>query len=208
MRAPRPAAQVVDLRERPVGRDVEHEHLDGACATTVALRVRRGSSVAELPDRRPGTDDQLVVDELHLRLALEEEERLGAALALLAEHAARVEVEQGAAGRQPTSRRSAGTRAPRGDGRLIDPAKAHDPGCHRQDRKRSDCPYLMTDGGHRPGPQAPAYSPAMELAEALRTNPSIREFTDEPVDDATVAELLELARFAPSGGNRQPGTWR
>ena len=44
----------------------------------------------------------------------------------------------------------------------------------------------------------------MELADALRTNPSIREFTDEPVDDATVGELLELARFAPSGGNRQP----
>jgi len=44
----------------------------------------------------------------------------------------------------------------------------------------------------------------MELADALRTNPSIRDFTDEPVDDATLAELLELARFAPSGGNRQP----
>ena len=56
-------------------------------------------------------------------------------------------------------------------------------------------------GGRRTGP---AYSPAMELAEALRTNPSIRDFTAEPVPDAVVAELLELARFAPSGGNRQP----
>jgi nitroreductase len=46
----------------------------------------------------------------------------------------------------------------------------------------------------------------MELAEALRTNPSIREFTHEPVPDTVVADLLELARFAPSGGNRQP--WR
>ncbi len=44
----------------------------------------------------------------------------------------------------------------------------------------------------------------MELADALRTNPSIRDFTQEPVDDATVAALLELARFAPTGGNRQP----
>ncbi len=44
----------------------------------------------------------------------------------------------------------------------------------------------------------------MELAEALRTNPSVREFTDEPVSDDVVADLLELARFAPSGGNRQP----
>ena len=44
----------------------------------------------------------------------------------------------------------------------------------------------------------------MDLAEALRTNPSVRDFTDEPITDAEVAELLELARFAPSGGNRQP----
>jgi nitroreductase len=44
----------------------------------------------------------------------------------------------------------------------------------------------------------------MDLAEALRTNPSVRDFTAEPVSDTEVAELLELARFAPSGGNRQP----
>ena len=31
-------------------------------------------------------------------------------------------------------------------------------------------------------------------------------FADEPVDDATVAAILDDARFAPSGGNRQP--WR
>jgi nitroreductase len=44
----------------------------------------------------------------------------------------------------------------------------------------------------------------MDLIEALRTNPAVREFTDEPVSDAELAELLEVARFAPSGGNRQP----
>lgn len=44
----------------------------------------------------------------------------------------------------------------------------------------------------------------MDLIEALRTNPAVREFTDEPVDDAVLAELLDVARFAPSGGNRQP----
>ena len=47
-------------------------------------------------------------------------------------------------------------------------------------------------------------SGGMELAEALRTNPSIRDFTGEAVPDAVVAELLDVARFAPSGGNRQP----
>ena len=44
----------------------------------------------------------------------------------------------------------------------------------------------------------------MDLSEGLRTNPAIRDFTDEPVDDSVIAELLDVARFAPSGGNRQP----
>ncbi|MGP8060679.1 MAG: nitroreductase family protein [Acidimicrobiales bacterium] len=46
----------------------------------------------------------------------------------------------------------------------------------------------------------------MELREALRTTGAVRSFTDSPVPDATVAEILETARFAPSGGNRQG--WR
>lgn len=44
----------------------------------------------------------------------------------------------------------------------------------------------------------------MELLDALRTNPSVRDFTDQPVSDAELVGLLEVARFAPSGGNRQP----
>jgi nitroreductase len=46
----------------------------------------------------------------------------------------------------------------------------------------------------------------MDLSEALRTTGSSRDFTDRPVDDATLAAILDDARFAPSGGNRQP--WR
>ena len=46
----------------------------------------------------------------------------------------------------------------------------------------------------------------MDLTEALRTTGSAREFTDQVVDDATVNAILDDARFAPSGGNRQP--WR
>ena len=46
----------------------------------------------------------------------------------------------------------------------------------------------------------------MDLTEALRTTGTARDFTDQPVDDATVAAILDDARFAPSGGNRQP--WR
>jgi nitroreductase len=43
----------------------------------------------------------------------------------------------------------------------------------------------------------------MELHEALRTTGAVREFTDEPVDDAALGRILDTARFAPSGGNRQ-----
>jgi nitroreductase len=40
----------------------------------------------------------------------------------------------------------------------------------------------------------------------LRTTGAVRKFTDEPVADSVVHDLLDNARFAPSGGNRQP--WR
>jgi nitroreductase len=46
----------------------------------------------------------------------------------------------------------------------------------------------------------------MDLRDALTTTGAVRDFTDEPVDDATLARVLDLARFAPSGGNRQG--WR
>jgi len=46
----------------------------------------------------------------------------------------------------------------------------------------------------------------MDLIEALRTTGAIREYTDEPVDDATIARILDNARFAPNGGNAQ--SWR
>lgn len=46
----------------------------------------------------------------------------------------------------------------------------------------------------------------MELRDALRTTGAIRRFSDAPVEDAIIAELLDDARFAPSGGNRQ--AWR
>lgn len=46
----------------------------------------------------------------------------------------------------------------------------------------------------------------MELYDVMRTTPATRAFTDEAVDDATLARMLEHARFAPNGGNRQG--WR
>jgi nitroreductase len=46
----------------------------------------------------------------------------------------------------------------------------------------------------------------MELLEALRTTGAVREFTAEPVPDRVLRRVLDAARVAPSGGNRQG--WR
>lgn len=43
----------------------------------------------------------------------------------------------------------------------------------------------------------------MELRQVMRTMPSVREYTDQPVSDDVVYDVLDNARFAPSGGNRQ-----
>ena len=43
----------------------------------------------------------------------------------------------------------------------------------------------------------------MELNEVMRTAFAARKFTGEPLPDAVLHEILEHARFAPSGGNRQ-----
>jgi nitroreductase len=46
----------------------------------------------------------------------------------------------------------------------------------------------------------------MDLEEALRTTSAVREFTDQAVPDEVLWQVLDTARFAPSGGNRQG--WR
>jgi len=43
----------------------------------------------------------------------------------------------------------------------------------------------------------------MDITEVIRTTFACREWTEDPVSDETLARILEHARFAPSGGNRQ-----
>ncbi|RPA10187.1 nitroreductase family protein [Gordonia sp. OPL2] len=43
----------------------------------------------------------------------------------------------------------------------------------------------------------------MELYDVMRTTFAAREFTDDPLPDEVLARILDNARFAPSGGNRQ-----
>ncbi|HEX3332970.1 MAG TPA: nitroreductase family protein [Acidimicrobiales bacterium] len=46
----------------------------------------------------------------------------------------------------------------------------------------------------------------LDLVTTLRGTGAARQFHDEPVPDAVLERLLDIARFAPSGGNRQG--WR
>jgi nitroreductase len=46
----------------------------------------------------------------------------------------------------------------------------------------------------------------MDLLDALRSTGAVREFGPDPVPDEVLARILDTARFAPSGGNRQG--WR
>jgi nitroreductase len=46
----------------------------------------------------------------------------------------------------------------------------------------------------------------MELYDVMRTTFACREFTGEPVPDEVLHRIVDNARFAPSGGNRQG--WR
>ena len=43
----------------------------------------------------------------------------------------------------------------------------------------------------------------MDLYDVMRTTSAVREFTDDPLPDDVLRTILDNARFAPSGGNRQ-----
>jgi nitroreductase len=44
----------------------------------------------------------------------------------------------------------------------------------------------------------------MDALEAILTRRSVREYTDQPLSDEAVTELLRAAMAAPSAGNQQP----
>jgi nitroreductase len=47
-------------------------------------------------------------------------------------------------------------------------------------------------------------SAALGVSDAIASRHSCRAFTSQPVAAATIRQLLDMARFAPSGGNLQP----
>src|SRR5256885_7278760 len=54
----------------------------------------------------------------------------------------------------------------------------------------------------RPG----TYPRSVELIEALRSTGAVREYRTGTIGDDVVERILETARYAPNGGNRQ--AWR
>jgi len=46
----------------------------------------------------------------------------------------------------------------------------------------------------------------MDVIEAIKSRRSVREFTDDEVDDKTLLEIIDTGRWAPSGLNNQ--AWR
>ena len=44
----------------------------------------------------------------------------------------------------------------------------------------------------------------MNVTDALKTRISVRAFKPDPIPEALVRDILDVARFAPSGGNLQP----
>ncbi len=56
----------------------------------------------------------------------------------------------------------------------------------------------------RKGPR-PCEDMQMDLYDVMRTTFAARDFTDDEIPDETLYRILDNARFAPSGGNRQGG---
>lgn len=82
-------------------------------------------------------------------------------------------------------------------------------GCRVQRARPSGRGFIADQSAIAPvrrGPAPPVEDGRMDLIDALRSTGSVREFTDEPVDDAVLARILDTARFAPSGANAQ--AWR
>ena len=44
---------------------------------------------------------------------------------------------------------------------------------------------------------------SMDLLEVMRTTFACRDFQNEEIEDEVIHRILDNARFAPSGGNRQ-----
>src|ERR1700712_4371656 len=58
------------------------------------------------------------------------------------------------------------------------------------------CVFAMASRSHE-------HDGDMELYDVMRTTGAVRQFTGDPLPDDVLERILDNARFAPSGGNRQ-----
>jgi nitroreductase len=61
----------------------------------------------------------------------------------------------------------------------------------------------MPDPASDAGPQPEVEPDKVGLIQAMRTTPAVREYTDDGVSNEILFEILDDARFAPNGANRQ-----
>lgn len=74
------------------------------------------------------------------------------------------------------------------------------------------CPHGALSLEAMPLEQMPAIQKDLEInaqqaEQFLRSRRSIRQFKDQPVDQATLAKLIDVAHYAPTGHNFQPVHW-
>src|SRR6185369_7901138 len=53
-------------------------------------------------------------------------------------------------------------------------------------------------------PTLSEYESRMELLDAIRSTKTCRSFRPDPVPNAVLLRAISAARYAPTGGNRQP----
>ncbi len=74
------------------------------------------------------------------------------------------------------------------------------------------CPHGALDHARVPREESPLIEKNLEISETqavqfLRSRRSIRSFKDQPVEREKLQRLIEIARYAPSGGNTQSVEW-
>ncbi|MBN2242105.1 MAG: nitroreductase family protein [Acidobacteria bacterium] len=87
-----------------------------------------------------------------------------------------------------------------------------DAGCIRCGHCVAVCPHGAMSHADVPIESSPEIREALEIGEAqaaqfLRSRRSVRVFKDKPVEKEKIRRLIEIARYAPTGGNSQMIEW-
>jgi len=105
----------------------------------------------------------------------------------------------------------AGIISARGDDEIPSVSGPAEPFCIRCGHCTISCPEraLSVSFRHDEEPAVPpGFPPEPELiAYYLKNRRSVRHYTKKPVPRETIEAILDIARYAPSGGNQQPVQW-